>query len=1264
MVLRIPLAPLLVLSLALPSTQEQSSAFQLAISAAERALEGGDTSACRAWIERALERDRKSTLAWDLRARWARAVGDRDEEVYARHREYGLAVAQRRARAELLALRERLDELDPVAKDVYGMKERFIGRLAKVAEGYEKQERPHGAIQVYRKILSLDPENAQAAEAIERIARTPDPSLAEHAKPKDLFADVSEEWIREFDAEHSSWKERAKMERDNYTTYTDAGYVVLVRVAEAMEQMNAFYRIFFRHGTEEDGGSVPRIGVNIFKNRDEYLTLGIGPPVEWSGGHFTGNFVETYVGEGGGFEQMTGTLFHEAAHQFVSLATNAAGWLNEGLASFFEGTRILPNGTVIMNMPADHRLMPLAERMEKGWMSSASEGLDSGDPDQTPEKAPTFRIVLENEYSWGPPWYAPTWGVVFFLFNYQDPVDGRFVYRDSFWEFVNSSGGRVGKGAVRNFEEVVLANPAPALEGIERPEDAPEVALPRDVGELTEVWKQWMFELRDLQQGKLEAARPYHQWGRFAAANKQYKVAKEHFEKGLVEDPDDIELLMDFADLLSSKHFENPDRASRLVLEAIHYMESQSEPDEDRIRQAERLLARLDPKRRTLTSVLEEMLAEARSVLARYEEAGMPTMVMDLAWRLGRDLEFSELFALYEDALRRTGKSLEIWQLAYNEKNLEGWNVAGEDAFRADGVSLVGQNGAFSADDFTFQIVTLDQVASGDFSMDAEVQANRGEVNFCGFVFGRKGDLSFHGMVLFPGKTSVAAGVAETGFIDLMSSYGAGRPKTWTHDPVQTTEPLEEGRSSSAAGDWHHMQVNVSGPHVDMWFDGEFVAMHEFPSAEVLRGGFGLIMGPGTARFRNVRYLSRDPRDPASRIERAIRLEPFTRARAAPAAASAKGEGAGSEPGAEPAGPVGATPADAVNGRYKGMVPPWPEVRDWVAGEPRSSWREAGSVPQLLVFFSIEQNEIVPIDAWLRDLAARTERYGMRIVCVASPNDLERIESYLGEHPFPGSVGVDNRDEGTVGIGDSNEMFFIRKFNLPRLLLLDLDQTVAWEGDPGFGPSAPYPDVEAYLEDPLDALVADRKLEQLASWRLAWAERAAPALEAGDVAAAIPTLIDSRQFDARYSTEVALAQARLAAIEGAVQDPVAAARELQDAGADPAIHELLAWLPLFELELTRKLRADLKDVLQGDAAKDWSAALQAIEKARKTHGEWSEKGPELLARCERWEGLFVGDLRADLQAALDAGDDAAFERLLDEAPARPLRWLTGTYFGW
>ena len=145
---------------------------------------------------------------------------------------------------------------------------------------------------------------------------------------------------------------------------------------------------------------------------------------------------------------------YKESHQFVDLATNAAGWLNEGLASFFEGCRILQNGTVLMNMPADHRLFPLVDRVKRGWMTDEKEGISTTDKGVEPSKAPTFRIVLENKYEWGPPWYAPTWGVVYFLYNYQDPWDGRFIYRKAFREFIERGQPRAEpKAATENTEK-------------------------------------------------------------------------------------------------------------------------------------------------------------------------------------------------------------------------------------------------------------------------------------------------------------------------------------------------------------------------------------------------------------------------------------------------------------------------------------------------------------------------------------------------------------------------------------------------------------------------------------------------------------------------------------------------------------------------------------------------------------------------------------------------------------------------------------------
>jgi len=1206
--------------------EEDTTTYALALSAAERALEAGRLDRCRELIERVLERDPKSIAAWDLRARWAARADDRDERVWSLHQKYRLSELQRIDKKALKALRDELLELDPIAKDLLEMKADFIEKLVPLAEQYEKQGRPHSAIRVHKQVLALDPENPEAQAAIERIASAPDPSLAADAKPKDLFADVSDEWIREHDEQHATWDTKAVLERPNYTTYTDAGYEVLVRAGEAMEQMNAFYREFFEYGTEEDGHTVPKIGLNIFKNRDEYLKLGIGPPVEWSGGHFTGNYVETYISSGG-FEGMVGTLFHEAAHQFVALATRAVGWLNEGLASFFEGTRILPNGTVIMNMPATHRLMPLAQRMEKGWMSGPTDGIDPGDTGVEPTKAPTFRIVVENEYGWGPPWYAPTWGVVFFLYNYQDPIDGRFVYRSAFQEFIDHSTGR-GDGAVEKFEEVVLGHPAPPLQGVERPDGEDAVKLPRKIDDLDAVWKKYMIDLRDELAGTIEVERPYLEWGRYAAANKDFLSAKEHFEKGLVASPADIDLLVEFADLLDG-HFKNPDRAAKLVLEALHYLEAREPPDEKRIATTERLLSKLDPKRKTLAKLHEEMARAARAIVARYEAAGLPMMVMDVSWRLGSNLDLPDLFQDYERAVRRHGKSLSIWKLAYNEKNLEGWNTQGTDAvFRANGIFMDAEFGEPDPEVHDYQFLTLDTVTSGDFSMEAKLLVERGGVNFCGFVFGRKEATTFHGLLYLPGKKVAREGTANPDFVDLMSSFGASVTKIWRHVPVAPAQATE----GTTAGVWRTLRLDVSGRTVDFWVDGELLATHDFPSAEVVKGGFGLITGRGRCRFRDVRYLARDAKDRAAEIEREIRVEGL----------KAKGGG-------------------AIGGSFLGLVPPWPELDEWVQGA-RESWDEYGAVPQLLVFFSIHQNGPVPIDEWLRALDAAMEKIDLRIVCISSPNDKEKIAEYLVEHPFPGDVAVDAR-EG-VGIGESFELFAIDRFNLPRMLLIDLDQRVVWEGDPGIVPGEGLvPPFDTYVDTPLRELIAARKLEEAARFIETWQKDGVAALHRGDFPAALRLLEGVSELDPRYFPEVQSALAQRTAVEAAVDALGATERAIAGGGADPAFGVLLEWGRALGRECSTKELREYRAVLEGSKAKAWSSALKAVERyLRREKVPHEERAPDLMGRLAELEGELVRELEAGLGEVRD--DPAAFLERLGEAEGLPARWLAREFFGW
>ena len=497
MKLRVQLFALgLLASLALTAStraQDASAGFRNALRSAESYLKSERWDKAEEAAVEALERDRRNATAWSVRARAAQGAEDVDLQIYCLHKELRYLVAQKADRKVLKEKRAALLAIDPVAAKLFELKDGFAKKYTQVANAYEKAGRPHGAIGIWKEVQALDPDSEEAAAAIERIASAPDPSLAADAQPKDLFEDVTDEWIAEHDAEHGEWKKAARLERDNYVTVSNAGYEALVRTGEAMEQMASFYKRFFRYGGPDDSRSVPRITVNVFASRDEYLKLGIGPPVEWSAGHFTGSHVECYIGDGG-FAGMVGTLFHEAAHQYVSLATNAQGWLNEGLASFFEGTRILPNGSVIMNEPADGRLSSLAKRMEEGWMEHPQDTEDPNDPNSIPVTAPTWSMILENAYSWGPAWYAPTWGLVFFCYNFQDPADGRFVYRDAFLEFIDKSGGKTGKTAVKTFEEVVLANPKLPYKGLEgeEPESVAGITLVDNVADLDPIWRAWI----------------------------------------------------------------------------------------------------------------------------------------------------------------------------------------------------------------------------------------------------------------------------------------------------------------------------------------------------------------------------------------------------------------------------------------------------------------------------------------------------------------------------------------------------------------------------------------------------------------------------------------------------------------------------------------------------------------------------------------------------------------------------------------------------
>src|SRR5262249_897491 len=155
----------------------------------------------------------------------------------------------------------------------------------------------------------------------------------------------------------------------------------------------------------------------------------------------------------------------------------------------------------------------------------------------------------------------------------------------------------------------------------------------------------WMLRLRDEQTGKVAPPRPWLVWVRAALTRKDYDVAKEHCEHGIVVEPENVELLLEFSRLLATQ-YKNKDRAVKLALRALQILEHEKHVDEKRVKEADSFLASLDTKRRTLEKILEQLERSARSIAQRYLLGSRPLMAMEVSWRLGTDLDMPSLFTI------------------------------------------------------------------------------------------------------------------------------------------------------------------------------------------------------------------------------------------------------------------------------------------------------------------------------------------------------------------------------------------------------------------------------------------------------------------------------------------------------------------------------------------------------------------------------------------------------------------------------------------
>ncbi len=844
---------------------------------ADRFLEEGKLPPARESVERALEMDASHLGALLMLADIATMQGDTDTTVYALHRWLDVTKTpsiKRAYKSKRRDILKNLLELDSEAKDLLELSDDYVDGLLNLGKQHEKKGRLHSAIELYRETLLADVFCTEAKDSIKEIQRTGGADVAVEdvlAGADDPSESMDAETIADLEAKHSTWKTAFESDTENYRYKTDAGFLVFKTAPIAMEQMNKAYRKFFHY--KEDGDPTPKISVLIYKDREEYLEKNGLPENDWTGGFFNGSSVQTFVGGKTGKETilgMYGTLFHEAAHQFVSLTGKGGvpGWLNEAYASFFEGTTILSNGSVKWNQVASHRLFPLASRMKNGWME---KGRDAS-PDQegnwtAPDKAPTFRIIVENDYQWGPPWYAPTWGVVYFLYNYRNPETGETIYRKSLHDYYLS--GAAGRAdPVQHFEEVVLNNSP--------------LSPVQDIKALNKIWKEWILQLQDIQMGKKPSGKSNIEYGELALERENTQLALEFFEEAYLHESENPEVIWKLASLLED--LKKLDRALALYLEFARECELRgiTESNENYPIAMKKVLE-LDPLHRKHQKLQKDIQERGMNLAHSYFDRGFPLMALEISKRLASSFGSSEAREFYLEVAESTGKTLQNWKLIYNEHNLQGW--AGSEAYRAYGAQIESrietkESSDLSEREFRTQELVCDVTFDADFSLEAEVQFGK-DSKLAGLCFGRKDKNNGHAVLLHP-----------KGYLDISTQQG-GVWKFRDHRTVQLNKV------------WNKLRIDVVGKILDVYLNGNFLRSLEMPNRQSVRGGFGLLAGSGQAFFQNIRMLSHNPRDPSGEVARKLAMESL--------ASNATSRAPGS---------------------FQGMAPPALNGLHWVQGDP------------------------------------------------------------------------------------------------------------------------------------------------------------------------------------------------------------------------------------------------------------------------------------------------------------------------------------------
>ncbi|MCC6408540.1 MAG: DUF1570 domain-containing protein [Planctomycetes bacterium] len=523
------------------------------------------------------------------------------------------------------------------------------------------------------------------------------------------------------DAKHATWDARWKLKGDNYTLESNMNLETVEAMAAAMEQMNRFYRKVFH--VKERGGDTARVTIKLYRHRkefDQHETMGSGPISPSVRGFFSPSElkVATYDHrtDGLGLSFTWSTLFHEASHQFTSLisADLVPGWLNEGTASYFEGARLLANGTIETNLVPEGRLRALKSSLD------AIETSSRGDQ-------PTLKDVVSyyQPGSYEGSYYPYGWGLVYFLHNYEDANCVR-PYVPLYQDYVASykTGGKHDPFE-RFCEFFITRAKQPGIESF---------------GQFEHLWQQWIKDLADLYFGPPARADELIARARKQRDAKQSENAIESYRWALRKRPGDALANVELAELFVAA--KDKDRALyhyRAALDALAAVADPETPVSGGEQKVGELSTALEAKLVALDRDFAAGLAAARTKFAAlveeraksYVEKGYPRAALTLLEAANHVDGASAARAELRDGITaETDVALERWRRLPLGADLAGWDAS--EAFSVQDGALVGKSPGLSmcqwngelAPHYRFEVRMVNAEREGVWGVQYSVGAN------------------------------------------------------------------------------------------------------------------------------------------------------------------------------------------------------------------------------------------------------------------------------------------------------------------------------------------------------------------------------------------------------------------------------------------------------------------------------------------------------------------------------------------------------------